>query len=544
MTNITLSTPDTTFTESTTHSQIIVPLAILGLTSHAFFIRYHDVDRLVGKLFLPYICVQFAFWLWLSTYDGVLHSAIFIGLANASFFASLFTSISIYRFFRHPIKSFPGPSLARLTSWWGVYKLTTGSQRYELHDDLHRQYGQIVRIGNLDAVAAFYGAGTKCGKSNTFYGLRDAKSLQLEQSIVKHRVRRPVWDKAFSAKKCLDYLPKLYHHVDLMSSCIAKAAEQGEKGVLINHWLKGFAFDTVGSLGYSKSYNCLESGKLHPAITDFEKFMAAGTTLAALPWLMRIIISLPGLPNPQQAFIDFAEETLAERKASGINSPDVLSYIFQKRKIALSYAEEIEDMIMLVLAAGDTTISALTFSMYYLAINPEIQRSLREEIKAANADVVNLKWEDIQALPLLTGVIDETLRMHPPVPSGLPRLTPPEGIYLGETYIPGNVSVSCPTWTIQRDPENFTDPHTWDPNRWINPPENHNPKAFFPFSLGPFSCVGKVFAYMEMKQALAKLVTTFEWELAPGEDGTGVLYESKDHTAMSCEALWLTMSRI
>ncbi|KAJ5107430.1 hypothetical protein N7456_004105 [Penicillium angulare] len=408
-----------------------------------------------------------------------------------------------------------------------------GEQRYQLHDKLHR---------HQEAVAIIYGPGTKCEKSNTFYGSRDAKSLQLEAEFTKHRARRPAWDKALSAKKCVEYLPKLYRLTDLMIDCIAKAEGKDDRGVLINHWLKCFVFDMVGDLGYSKSYGCLDSGLIHQGLLEVEKFLAAGVLLTPLPWLVRIISSLPGLPVPMQGLRTFATLSLTERKAAKIESPDVLSYVFRGKK-TLTPEEEIEDTMMLQIAAGDTTLSVLTFSMYHLAINPDIQIALRKEIED-HADVTDLAFSAIQDLPLLESVINETLRVHPAVPSGLPRLIPPEGLYVEDMFIPGNTTVSCPTWTIQHSPENFTDPDTWNPFRWITTLETHKPKAFIPFSVGPFNCVGKAFAYMEMKQVLARLVTTFDFQLGSAEDEARVINESQDHTAMTCAPLWLKMEAI
>ncbi|KAJ5279798.1 hypothetical protein N7478_005170 [Penicillium angulare] len=190
-----------------TDAQIFLSLALLGLASHMFFIRHRNVDRLVGIGFMPYLYVQFGLWLLLSIRSDPIKSGIFLWLANAAFYAPLFASISVYRLFFHPLKPFPGPSMARLTTWWGVNRLAMGEQRYQLHDELHRQYGKLVRIApnylsinSQEAVAIIYGPGTKCEKSNTFYGLRDAKSLQLEAEFTKHRARRPAWDKALSAK--------------------------------------------------------------------------------------------------------------------------------------------------------------------------------------------------------------------------------------------------------------------------------------------------------------------------------------------------------
>lgn len=205
----------------------------------------------------------------------------------------------------------------------------------------------------------------------------------------------------------------------------------------------------VGDVGYSKSYNCLNSGSLHQGILDLEKSLAKAVILWPLPWLVRIINSLPGMSNPMQASIDFAASNLGEWKVFKRNKgPDILSCVFQG-KSDLTYEEEVEDTMMLQIAASNTTVAALTFAMYYLSVNPEVQMALRKEIEA-NADVTNIASEAIQGLPLLAAVIDETLRMHPSVPSGLPRVTPPEGLQLGGTYIPGKTTVSCPTWTIQR----------------------------------------------------------------------------------------------
>jgi hypothetical protein len=50
----------------------------------------------------------------------------------------------------------------------------------------------------------------------------------------------------------------------------------------------------------------------------------------------------------------------------------------------------------------------------------------------------------------LNGAINETLRLHPPVPSGLPRLTPPEGITIGDTFIPGDTTLMLPYWSMGR----------------------------------------------------------------------------------------------
>jgi len=87
---------------------------------------------------------------------------------------------------------------------------------------------------------------------------------------------------------------------------------------------------------------------------------------------------------------------------------------------------------------------------YELAKDSEQVSKLREELSPlleSSGEISHLK---LQYLDHLNAVINETLRLHPPVPTAIPRLTPPEGITIGETYIPGNITVWCPPYVLGR----------------------------------------------------------------------------------------------
>lgn len=68
------------------------------------------------------------------------------------------------------------------------------------------------------------------------------------------------------------------------------------------------------------------------------------------------------------------------------------------------------------------------------------------------------------------------------------------------------------------------------PERWYSKPNmiKHN-DAFIPFSTGPYSCIGKNLAYLEIRLLVAQIIMQFDVALAPGEDGLNLLYKSKDH---------------
>jgi hypothetical protein len=79
--------------------------------------------------------------------DEPLNSAIWRStLLVGTYAASVYGSMIVYRLFFHPLRHFPGPTLARVSKFWHVFRLS-GLQNQLLLEDLHQQYGDIVRIG-------------------------------------------------------------------------------------------------------------------------------------------------------------------------------------------------------------------------------------------------------------------------------------------------------------------------------------------------------------------------------------------------------------
>ena len=99
---------------------------------------------------------------------------------------------------------------------------------------------------------------------------------------------------------------------------------------------------------------------------------------------------------------------------------------------------------------SDTTASTLTNLFYQLERNPRHISKLRVEIAphmSPEGDFPNLK---LQYLQHLNAVINETLRLHPPVSTALQRKTPSGGIEIGTMYVPGGTTVWCPQYVISR----------------------------------------------------------------------------------------------
>ena len=93
--------------------------------------------------------------------------------------------------------------------------------------------------------------------------------------------------------------------------------------------------------------------------------------------------------------------------------------------------------------------------------------------------------KDVSKAQHLNGVIQETLRLHPAIPSGFPRTTPPEGITINGTYIPGGTTIVIPVYALQHDEANYTHADEFIPERWYSRPELiKNRDAFLTWNIG------------------------------------------------------------
>jgi cytochrome P450 family 628 len=146
---------------------------------------------------------------------------------------------------------------------------------------------------------------------------------------------------------------------------------------------------------------------------------------------------------------------MAERKKRQPKERDVMLYILECGPFFRNEKRDdlllIGDARLLIVAGSDTTATTLAYLFYHLAHEPSLVEGVRKELIENN--VVNDETFDVQALqhlPYLNAVITETLRLHPPVPGGVYRLTPAEGVTPGGHWVPGGVKIVQPIYTIQR----------------------------------------------------------------------------------------------
>jgi cytochrome P450 len=171
-----------------------------------------------------------------------------------------------------------------------------------------------------------------------------------------------------------------------------------------------------------------------------------------------------------------------------------------------------DEVVTLLLAGHETTALALTWAFYLVALHPHIDRLLAQEIArvcAGQAPGV----EHVPGLELTQRVLDETLRLYPPV-YVIPRVcTRP--VRIGRYPIEPGDEVWLWVYFMQRDARWFRLPERFDPERFAPGAEaSGHPRAYLPFGSGLRSCIGRGFATLEAVQILASVLQRFRLELS------------------------------
>uniref|UniRef100_A0A182MIU5 Uncharacterized protein n=1 Tax=Anopheles culicifacies TaxID=139723 RepID=A0A182MIU5_9DIPT len=171
--------------------------------------------------------------------------------------------------------------------------------------------------------------------------------------------------------------------------------------------------------------------------------------------------------------------------------------------------EDIRGEVDTFMFAGHETIaSCVSFALYYLSHNPDCQQRLYEEIVSiyGTSDVASadLTYSSLLDLKYADMVIKETLRLNPSVPL-IGRLSAGDMVIDGVT-IPAGTEVMINIYDMQNDPDYYTDPDQFRPERFVEEPQ---PFTYLPFSTGIRSCIGQRFAMLEMKTLLAKLLSRY-----------------------------------
>ncbi|XP_035662664.1 cytochrome P450 3A21-like [Branchiostoma floridae] len=165
-------------------------------------------------------------------------------------------------------------------------------------------------------------------------------------------------------------------------------------------------------------------------------------------------------------------------------------------------------------AGYDTVSITLSFLLYHLALDQQIQDKVRQEIYDVTDGESQVDYEAVQKMSYLEMCVMETLRLYSLVPF-LVRVAA-EDVQLKDLTIPKGMGVSVPVVAIHYDPARWTDPRKFIPERFTKAErEKRNPYDWLPFEAGPRNCVGMRLALMELKVGVAKILMKYRVTTGP-----------------------------
>lgn len=353
----------------------------------------------------------------------------------------------------------------------------------------------------------------------------------------------PKW-KNLRAKLTPAYSPgKLKYMFDTIVQCghtmskKLKEIAENEKEVEIKEILARYTTDVIGSCAFGLECHCMTDPNAEFRIMGKRAFTQSVGDLLK----MIIIRSFPSLArllrigvfseNVTSFFNKVVRETIEYRENNNVTRPDFLQLLVQLRKngrleeedeskkqppgTALTMEEAAAQAFIFFLAGFETTSTTISFALFEMAINQNIQDKARQEVDKIFERYQSVTYESVMEMTYLDTVIFETMRKYPPAPVFLRKCTKPYPIPETNIVIPEGLSVLIPCYGLHRDPEYFPDPERFDPDRFS---EENKSKiwdcTYIPFGDGPRNCIGMRFAMIQAKIALSLTIRNFNFGLS------------------------------
>jgi cytochrome P450 len=178
-------------------------------------------------------------------------------------------------------------------------------------------------------------------------------------------------------------------------------------------------------------------------------------------------------------------------------------------------AAELRDEIVTLGATSSTSLRPLTWVWYLLATHPWAERQLHAELDEVLGGRTPAA-EDLPRLVFTRQVLDETMRLYPPLPVMILRRAAAADVICGHR-IPKRSIVAIMPWALHRHNRLWRDPDRFDPGRFsAEQVAARSRYAYLPFSIGPHVCVGASLAVMQLVLAIAVLAQRFRFRLVPG----------------------------
>ncbi|KAF3010116.1 hypothetical protein E8E14_001133 [Neopestalotiopsis sp. 37M] len=395
---------------------------------------------------------------------------------------------------------------------------------------LHDRYGAIVRIAPNEISFIASPAWKDIYGRKEFIRPQEMRSRlpgknadgMCSADAADHTRFRKIFNPAFSEASVSRYESTVQSYVDKLIKGLLNVSKSESQQTNVVDWFNFTTFDVISDLGWGTSLGCLDNNEYHPYLMVIGQFKAnlfesAAKYYPLIHWILTLATPKSAL-EALELVTSTAEKYVRDRLEKGSGQDDVLNYAIKARELspgAISVEELEANSSNLIIAGSEPTTTALVGTLNCLLQHPEKLAKLVDEIRTAFPKYTDITVHSTKSLPYLTAVLNEGMRMCPPVPDNLRRVVTEPGATIAGHLVPGGTVVSMPCWATFQSTANFSRPDKFWPERWLmkETPEGEDRAAFQPFSYGPGNCLGQNLAWMEMRLIFTKILWNFDIEV-------------------------------
>ncbi|XP_069805261.1 cholesterol 24-hydroxylase-like isoform X2 [Dendropsophus ebraccatus] len=407
---------------------------------------------------------------------------------------------------------------------------------YEPFFEWMEKYGPVIRLNALHKVMIFvlspdgvkeflmspkYTKDDFYDRLHSMFGKRFlGKGLLSDRDYEHWHKQRRIMDPAFSKANLIGSLGTFNDKAEEMVNKLAEKADW-KSHVRMHDIMSRVTLDVIAKLGYGMELNAIQDDQtpFPRAITIVMKGMVEERNPLAMfnPYKQAFIREV----KENMAFLRTMGQACIEQRMKVIQDgedipKDILTQILKAAELegGCTMDDFIDNFVTFFIAGQETTANQLSFAVQELGRHPEILARVQAEVDEVIGSRRDIEYEDLGKLQYLSQTLKETLRLYPTAP-GTSRALEEEMVVEG-VRIPAGSHVMLNTYVMSRMEKYYPDPLVFNPDRFHPDAPKHG-YVYFPFSLGPRSCIGQVFAQMETKVVMAKLIQRYEFELVEGQ---------------------------
>ena len=304
---------------------------------------------------------------------------------------------------------------------------------------------------------------------------------------------------------------QLVQLLDTMKRAISEQLDKIEANKTIDVYpiFNDLAFQTVVKSLFSDAVTEAQMNRLQEITEQAQKMLVKELRQPYLNWWFKLsgeIKKHTTLTNEARVIL---LETINKRRKSGARKNDLLDMLLDARYedgTPMSDNQLIDEILILFTAGHETTSNALSFTSMLLALHPEKQALVYEEIK--DLDSVEEDWFSfLSKCEYTKQVIEETMRMYPPA-YFIDRINIEDDEFDG-LKIPKNTNILLSFQEIHRHPKYWEKPSQFIPERFAENKHQYSP-FYAPFGSGPRMCIGNNFAMYEMIITVAEVLKRYK----------------------------------